>query len=105
MGWGKLKDIGIDLGLGVPSNQGIPLDKLIDRPRRRRRRRGSPDYAAIASGLYGALRDQLTEDELEEVELVAVEFARIAIATHADEEEEPPPRRKRRKRSPKQRAT
>ena len=100
--WRDAGKIGLNIGLGLLSSRtGIPLTQMIQRPRRRRRR-GSPDYAAIAAGIRDALQAELTDDEVEEVDLVVVEIARLAIGERqedvVEEEEAPPPRRKRRKR-------
>ena len=106
--WGQVGKrvgrIGLDFGLGVLANKGIPVDELIKRPTRRRRRRrgGSPNYESIAARIREVLKSELGEEAAEEVELVCVAIARAAILEHqaeAEEEEEeaPPPRRKRRK--------
>ena len=91
--WGNLAKFLVPLGTGILASHGIPLplDQLINRPKRRRRRRGSLDYAAIAVGLRAVLRDQLRDDELEEVDLVIAEIFRLVIAERQDEEEEAPP--------------
>ena len=108
--WGKLGNIGkflLPVGSSILAAKGlpIPLDAIIKRRRPRRRRRGSPDHAAIAAGIRDALHAELTDDEVEELDLVAVEFARLAIGERqedvVEEEEAPPPRRKRRKKTAK----
>ena len=105
--WGNIGRFLLPVGSSILAAQGlpIPLDAIIRR-RPRRRRRGSPDYAAIAAGIRDALHAELTDDEVEEVDLVVVEFARLAIGERQEEAEEeveeaPPPRRKRRKKTAK----
>ena len=103
--WKEAGKFGLSLGLGFLGSRGVPITEMIKRPRRRRRR-GSPDYPAIAAGIRDALHAELTDDEVEDVDLVAVEFARLAFAERqeAEQEEEvppPPPRRKRRKKAAK----
>ena len=103
--WRDAGKFGLNIGLGfLSSRTGIPLTEMIQRPRRRRRR-GSPDYAAIAAGIRDALQAELTDDEVEEVDLVVVEFARLAIGDRqeevVEEEEAPPPKRKRRRKTTK----
>ena len=103
--WGKFADI----GLGLLASQGIPLDQIIRRPRRRpRRRRGSLNYPAIASALYNVLKGNLRDDESEELEMVIVELARLIIEDRREdveeEEEAPPPKRKRRRKTAKKKA-
>ena len=100
--WKEAGRFGLNIGLGFLGSRGTPITEMIQRPRRRRRR-GSPDYPAIAAGIRDALQAELTDDEVEEVDLVAVEFARLAIGERREEAEEveeaPPPRRKRRKKA------
>ena len=104
--WKEAGKFGMSLGLGLLGSRGVPITEMIKRPRRRRRR-GSPDYPAIAAGIRDALQAELTDDEVEEIDLVCVEFARIAFGERqeAEQEEEPeeapPPRRKRRKKAAK----
>ena len=105
--WGNLAKFLVPLGTGVLAAHGIPLplDQIINRPkRRRRRRRGSIDYVALATGIRETLKTQLSDDELEEVDMVLVEIFRLVIAERQEEEEAPPPRRKRRKRTIKKKA-
>ena len=106
--WGNIGKFLLPVGSSILAAQGlpIPLDAIIKRRRPRRRRRGSPDHAAIAAGVRDALHAELTDDEVEELDLVAVEFARLAIGDRQEEAEEeveetPPPRRKRRKKAAK----
>ena len=108
--WGNLAKLLVPLGTGILASHGIPLplDQIINRPkRRRRRRRGSIDYVALATGLRDVLKTQLRDDELEEVDLVIAEIFRLVIAerqedVEEEEEDDNPgmvtPRRKRRKR-------
>ena len=95
------KNIGLALGKGLLATQGIALDQILERsPQRRRRRRGSIDYAAIAAGIRNVLKRELVDDELEEIDMVTVELARLIIGERQPEEEEaPPPRRKRRRKT------
>ena len=99
------KGIGLAFGKSLLATQGISIDQIIDRPPRRRRRRGSIDYAAIAGGFHDVLKRELTDDERGEVEMVVIEIARRIIEDRQPEEEKaPPPRRKRRKRTTKKKA-
>ena len=118
--WGQIGKqvgkIGLDFGLGVLANRGIPIDELIKRPtRRRRRRRGSLDYESIAARFREVLKGELGAEAAEEVELVCVAIARAAILEHQEEAEEeaeevekveeaPPPRQKRRRKATKRNA-
>ena len=78
--WRDAGKIGLNIGLGFLGSRGVPITEMIQRPRRRRRR-GSPDYAAIAAGIRDALQAELTDDEVEELDLVVVEIARLAIGS------------------------
>ena len=106
--WKEAGKFGLNIGLGFLGSRSVPITEMIQRPRRRRRR-GSPDYPAIAAGIRDALQAELTDDEVEEIDLVVVEFARLAIGERREEEEEeeeaPPPRRKRRKKTVKKKVT
>ena len=99
------KGLGMAFGKSLLATQGISLDQIIERPpRRRRRNRGSIDYANLAAGIRKVLKRELTDDELGEVEMVVIEIARLVIADRQPEDEkeiESPPRRKRRKRTTK----
>ena len=96
------KKFALDLGLGVLANQGIPLDKLIKRPRRRRRRGRGTDYQFIATGFREVLQDELDDEALEELDSGIVLLAQQIIQEHQEEEEveeveeAPPPRRRKR---------
>ena len=82
----RTNDLALDLS-SLLSPRLIPITNMIKRPRRRRRR-GSPDYAAIAAGIRDALQAELTDDEVEEIDLVIVELARLAIGDERQEEAE-----------------
>ena len=105
--WGSLAKFLVPLGTGVLAAHGIPLplDQLINRPKRRRRRpRGSINHADLAVGIRDVLKAKLNEDELEEFDWFVAEFFRLVVQDRVDEEEKeeepaPPPRRKRRKRA------
>ena len=78
--WGNLSKFLVPLGTGILASHGIPLplDQIIHRPKRsRRRRRGSIDYVALATGIRETLKAQLSDDELEEVDMVLVEIFRL----------------------------
>ena len=98
--WGNLAKFLVPLGTGILASHGIPLplDQIINRPKRsRRRRRGSIDYVALATGIRETLKAQLSDDELEEVDLVIAEIFRLVIGERQDEEASPPRRKRRRK--------
>ena len=106
--WAEVGKFGLNIGLGFLGSKGVPVDQMIKRSPRRRRRRGSPDYTEIARGIRDVLKGELRDDELEEVDFVTVELARLVLVDRQPEEEEeieliedPPPRRKRRKRTTK----
>ena len=94
------KNIGLAFGKTLLATQGISLDKAIGRTPRRRRRRGrGTDYPLIATGFREVLQDELSDEELEEVDQAIVLWAQLIIEERREEEDEeepaPPPRRKR----------
>ena len=110
------KNIGLVLGKGLLASQGIPLDQIINRPKRRRRRRERrelPDIAALAVAFREVLQDELSDRELEEVDSAIVWLAQLIIEERQEdvveeEEDDNPgmvtPRRKRRRKTPKKKA-
>ena len=90
-------------------NIGLALGKEFRSIRSSSDRRAAADAAGEASTMKlslpisGASKVHLRDDELEEIDMVTVEIARLIIGERQPEDEEeaeePPPRRKRRKKT------